>query len=106
MENGTLNEYLKREFPQLSDQRKLDLVGIRLSHFQFVLIRHLRYSKWLLVLAIVRPVVNDVEMTSCTKDFTPVHGKDIAHGDLTPVGLIPSRYMAKFNELLAEQCFA
>jgi hypothetical protein len=106
MENGTLNEYLKREFPQLSDRRKLDLVGIRLSHCQFVLIHDLSYSKWLLVLAIVRPIVHDVEMTPCTKDFTSVHGKDIAHGDLTPVGLVPTQYMAEFNELLAEQYFA
>jgi len=28
MENKSLNDYLKREFPQLSDHRKLELVGV------------------------------------------------------------------------------
>jgi hypothetical protein len=32
MEHGSLNEYLKREFPQLSDGRKIELVGVWLSH--------------------------------------------------------------------------
>ena len=56
MQNGTLNEYLKREFSQLSDRRKLNLVCVQLSHCQFVLIHDSRYSRWLLVLVIVRTV--------------------------------------------------
>lgn len=28
MENGTLNDYLKREFPQLTDLRKSELVSV------------------------------------------------------------------------------
>jgi serine/threonine protein kinase len=28
MEHGSLNEYLKQEFPQLSDGRKIELVGV------------------------------------------------------------------------------
>jgi hypothetical protein len=58
MENGALNDYLVREYPQMSEHRKLELVGVRLSHCQFILICDVRYSRWLLVLAIVRHIVN------------------------------------------------
>ena len=46
----------------------------------------------------------DVATVSYTKDLL-VHGKDVAHGDLTPVSLIHMRHMAKFDELLTEQYF-
>jgi len=57
MENGTLNDLLKREFFQLTDRRKLELVGGQLSS-QFILNSDFRYGRSLLVLVIVRLVVD------------------------------------------------
>jgi hypothetical protein len=39
VENGSLDNYLMRENFQLSDSRKLELVGVQPCHFQFVLSR-------------------------------------------------------------------
>jgi len=57
MENGSLSDYLKGEFPQLTDPRKLELVSApaNLLHWSN---RNVRYSRWQLVFLIVRPIVN------------------------------------------------
>jgi serine/threonine protein kinase len=74
MENGSLSNYLKQEFPQLSDPQKLELVSAWLSRCFIPLTRGFRYSKSLLVLVIVCPIVIDVATASCTEDCL-VHRK-------------------------------
>jgi serine/threonine protein kinase len=59
MENRSLNDYLKREFPQLSDHRKLELVGVLRLLRRFILTSDFRYGRWLLVFVIVRPIRSD-----------------------------------------------
>jgi hypothetical protein len=56
MKNNSLNDYLKREFPELSDHRKLELVGVRRLLCRFILTSDFRYSSWLMVFVIVRPI--------------------------------------------------
>jgi hypothetical protein len=59
MENRSLNTYLKREFPQLSDHQKLELVGVPRLLRRFMLTSDFRYGRWLLVFVIVRPIRSD-----------------------------------------------
>ncbi|KAJ8589881.1 hypothetical protein M405DRAFT_861823 [Rhizopogon salebrosus TDB-379] len=59
MENRSLNDYLKREFPQLSDHRKLELVGAPRPLRRFILTSDFRYGRWLLVFVIVRLIHSD-----------------------------------------------
>jgi hypothetical protein len=59
MENETLSDYLRRGFPQLSDHRKLELVGVLRLLCRFILTSDFRYGRWLLVFVIVRPICSD-----------------------------------------------
>jgi hypothetical protein len=67
MENGSLTDYLKRVFPQLSDHRKLELVGVLRLLRRFILTSDFRYGRWLLVFIIVRP---SAATTPYAKDYT------------------------------------
>jgi serine/threonine protein kinase len=58
MENKSLSDYLELEFPQLSDHRKSELVGVRLLR-RFILTSDFRYSRWPPVFFIVRPICSD-----------------------------------------------
>jgi hypothetical protein len=44
MENRSLSHYLKLEFPQLSDHRKLELVGVLRLLCRFILTSDFRYG--------------------------------------------------------------
>jgi hypothetical protein len=60
MENRSLCDYLRWQFPQLSDHQKLELVGVLRLLRRFILTSDFRYGRWLLVFVIVRPIRSDV----------------------------------------------
>jgi len=89
MENGSLNDYLKREFPQLTDPRKLELVSVPPIYrigLPLTAISGTAGGSWCF-LSCVRSLMN-AAISSYTNDYILVHGKDIVHGDLSGVGLI------------------
>jgi hypothetical protein len=59
MENKSLSNYLELEFPQLSDRRKSELVGVLRLLRRFILTSDFRYGSWQLVFVIVRPIRSD-----------------------------------------------
>ncbi|KAG1853444.1 kinase-like domain-containing protein [Suillus subalutaceus] len=67
MEEGSLDDYLKREFSGMSDPRKRELVAAGISY---------------------RALLTDVAIAPFTKDYPLVHGKGIVHGDLTATNVL------------------
>ena len=88
MENGSLKDYLKREFPQLTDPRKLELVSVTPIYRigPLTAISDTAGGSWCFLLCVQSSM--GAGISSYTNDCILVHGKEIVHGDLTGVGLI------------------